>query len=57
MKLTAPKVITFVIAVALGVLAFIGRFAPSVALIGPYNFWLMFIGWLVLVFGVLIKGL
>lgn len=37
MKLTLPKVITFVIAVALGVLGFIG--------------------WLLLILGLLIKGL
>jgi hypothetical protein len=57
MKLTLPKVITFVLAVALGVLGFIGHFAPSVPLIGLYDFWFMFIGWLLLILGLLIKDL
>jgi hypothetical protein len=57
MKLTLPKVLTFVIAVALGVLGFIGHFALNVSIIGPYNFWFMFVGWLLLILGLLIKGL
>jgi hypothetical protein len=57
MKLTPPKVITFWIAVVLGVLGLIGYLAPSTPLIGPYNFWFVFVGWLLLVLGLLIKGL
>ena len=57
MKLTLPKVITFVISVVLGILGLIGRIEPSVPLIGPYNFWFVFIGWLLLILGLLIKDL
>ena len=57
MKLTPPKVITFVIAVVLGVLGLIGHLEPGVPLIGPYNFWLVFVGWLLLIFGLLIKDI
>jgi len=57
MKLTAPKVVTFVIAIILGILGLIGHFEPSIPLIGPYNFWFEFVGWLLLVIGLLVKGL
>jgi len=52
-----PKVITFVIAVVLGVLGLIGRLEPSIPLIGPYNFWFVFVGWLLLIVGLLIKDI
>ena len=57
MKLTAPRVVTFVIAIILGILGLIGHLEPSIPLIGPYNFWFEFVGWLLLVFGLLLKGL
>jgi len=57
MKLTPPKVVTFFVAVALGVLGLIGRFGPGAPVIGPYNFWFVFVGLVLLVFGVLVKDL
>jgi hypothetical protein len=57
MKLTPPKVITFWIAVLLGVLGLIGYLAPKTPIIGPFGFWLVFVGWLLLVLGLLVKGL
>ena len=57
MKLTPPKVVTFFIAIALGVLGLIGRFGPGAPVIGSYNFWFVFVGFLLLIFGVLIKDL
>ena len=57
MKLTPPKVVTFFVAVALGVLGLIGRFGHTAPVIGPYNFWFVFVGLVLLVFGVLVKDL
>ena len=52
MKLQAPKLITFWIAVALGVLGIIGYFAfPA------YAFWLVLVGLILLALGNLLKGL
>ena len=57
MKLTAPKMITFWIAVVLGVLGLIGKLAPSTAIVGPNAFWFAFVAFVLLVLGLLVKGL
>ena len=54
MKLSEPKVITFWIAVILGLLGIIGMF---VAALEPYSFWLVLAGLVVLVLGNMVKGL
>ena len=54
MNLSEPKVITFWIAVLLGVLGIIFFFIPAFAI---YAFWLVLVGLIVLVLGNLIKGL
>jgi len=56
MNLTPPKVITFWIAVILGVLGFLGTFM-SIPLVSAYAFWFLFIGFVLLVLGLLVKGL
>jgi hypothetical protein len=56
MKLTPPKVITWWIAVILGVLGLLGQLAIVPAL-GTYAFWLVTAGLVVLVLGTLIKDL
>ena len=56
MKLTPPKRITFWISVLLGVLGFIGQVA-SVPLLSPFAFWLLFVGFALLVLALLVKGL
>ena len=56
MKLTPPKVITFWVAVILGVLGFLGTFM-TIPFVSANSFWFVFIGWLLLVLGLLIKGL
>lgn len=56
MKLNAPKVITWWIAVVLGVLGLLGHFGVIAAL-SPYAFWLVTIGLIVLVLATLLKGL
>ncbi len=56
MTLTPPKVITFWIAVALGVLGLIGVIV-SVPVLSDFAFWFVLAGLVVLVLGLLIKGL
>jgi hypothetical protein len=56
MKLSEPKVITFWIAVILGVLGLIGVIA-SLGFLTTYAFWFVFAGLVLLVLGNLIKGL
>ena len=56
MKLTPPKAITFWIAVVLGVLGFLGAIA-TIPVISAYAFWILFAGFVLLVLGLLVKGL
>jgi hypothetical protein len=52
MKLSEPKIITFWIAVILGVLGIVAYFAfPA------YAFWLVLVGLIVLVLGNMMKGM
>jgi hypothetical protein len=57
MKLNTPKMITFWIAVILGVLGFIGALVPTLPVIGAFAFWFLFVGFVLLVLGMLVKGL
>jgi hypothetical protein len=56
MKLSAPKNITWWIAVVVGVLGFIGNFV-AIPVIGGLSFWLLFIGFALLAVATIIKGL
>ncbi len=56
MKLTPPKVLTFWIAVVLGLLGFIGTLI-TIPLVSTYAFWFLFAGFVLLVLGLLVKGL
>jgi predicted membrane channel-forming protein YqfA (hemolysin III family) len=56
MKLTAPKQATFWIGVALGVLGLLS-FTGTLTILPIAAFWLLFLGFLVLVLGLLVKGL
>jgi len=56
MVLTPPKVLTFWIAVLLGVLGLVGKLV-SVPVLTPYAFWFVFVGLVLLVLGLIIKGL
>ncbi len=56
MQLSAPKVITWWIAVALGALGLLGHFGMVAALV-PYTLWLVLAGLVVLVLATLLKDL
>lgn len=57
MKLSEPKVITFWIAVVLAVLGLIAFLGVLPVLEASYAFWLVFIGFVVLALGNLVKGM
>jgi len=54
MKLSAPKNITWWIAVVVGVLGFLGNF---VAAMSGFSFWLLFIGFALLAIATMVDGL
>jgi len=56
MKLTPPKVITWWVAVILGVLALLG-YMKTIAALTPYAFWLAMAGLVLLVVATLVKNL
>ena len=55
MKLSAPKMITFIIAVLIALLGLLG--ALGVAFLDPYKFWLVLVAFILLALGNLISGL
>ena len=57
MKLSAPKVVTFIIAVVLALLGVLGQLVTSIPLISLHPFYLLTIAFGLLVLGNLIKGL
>lgn len=56
MKLNAPKNITWIIALVLGLLAILSNFT-SLPLITENNFWVLAIGWVLLILGTYLKNL
>ncbi len=56
MRLSAPKVVTFWIAVALAVLGILASQGVLAAL-ASYAFWLVVVGFVVLALGTLMKGI
>ncbi len=56
MRLNAPTQLVWVIALVLGVLAFIGMLV-SIPFVSANAFWVLFVGWLLLVLATLLKGL
>lgn len=55
MKLSAPTFVTFIIAVVLAVIALIG-FLVTIPFVSTYAFWILLVGFIVLVLGVMLKG-
>ncbi len=56
MKLTPPKVITWWVALILGVLALLG-YLNTIAALTPYAFWLAIAGLALMLVAVLVKNL
>lgn len=56
MSLSAPKQITWIIAVVLGVIGILGKVVP-IAAVAAYAFWLVTIGFILLALATLLKGL
>jgi len=56
MKLSRPKESTFIIAVILAVLAFLGKIT-AIEFVSPNAFWILLIGFILLALGNLYKGL
>ena len=56
MKLSAPKTVTWWIAVVAGVLGLLGNFV-SIPVVGGFSFWLLAIGFILLALGTFLKDL
>jgi hypothetical protein len=56
MKLSAPKTITWWIAVVAGVLGLLGNFV-SLPFVGGFSFWLLALGFVLLALSTSLKGL
>ena len=56
MKLSAPKNLTWWVAVVLGVLGFLGNFM-TLPVIGGLSFWLLFLGFAILAVATFVEGL
>jgi len=57
MKLSAPKQITWIIAVILGVLGVIGGLVETLPILGEYGGWLVFAGFALLALATMLDGL
>lgn len=57
MRLSAPKQITWVIAVILGVLGVIGGLVETLPILGEYGGWLVFAGFALLAIATMVDGL
>ena len=57
MKLSAPKMVTWWIAVVLGLLGVLGRFVPAVPLAGSHYLWFMTAGWLLFAVATMVDSL
>jgi hypothetical protein len=56
MKLSAPKQVTWFIALALAVLALLGQ-TSAVSALSPYSFWLALIAAALMLLATMVKGL
>ena len=56
MKLTEPKVVTFIIALALAILALLGVLI-TIPFISGYAFWILLVAFVLLALANLLKGL
>ncbi len=56
MRLSAPKQVTWIIALVVGIIALLG-FLAVIPPVAGYAFWLMTIAWVILVLATLMNGL
>ena len=56
MRLTPPKKSTFWISVIIAAIGFLGVIV-SIPFISTYAFWFLFVGYIILVLGLLVKGI
>lgn len=56
MKLSAPKKLTFIIALVVGVLGIVANFV-AIPVISPLAFWMVVVGFLLLVIGTYFDGI
>jgi len=56
MKLSAPKNVTWIVAVVLGVLGFLGNFI-ALPVVSGLTFWFLFLGFAILAAATFFKGL
>lgn len=56
MKLNAPKNVTWIVAVVLGVLGILASFI-SIPFVSDYNFWFVTVGFVLLALATFLKGL
>lgn len=56
MNLSAPKQVTWIVAVVLGVLGLLGNFV-TLPIIGGFAFWLLFLGFAILAVATIMEGL
>lgn len=56
MRLNAPRFLTFMIALILGVLGIVSRFVP-IPLVSVYGFWFVAAGFVLLALAAIFKGL
>jgi heme/copper-type cytochrome/quinol oxidase subunit 1 len=56
MKLSAPKQVTFIVAVVIALLGLLGSFV-AIPMISGYSFWLVVVGFIILAAATMMEGL
>ncbi len=56
MKLSAPKQVTFWVAVVIGLIGLVVQIA-QISILLPYAFWIVVVGFVILILGNMVKGL
>lgn len=56
MRLNAPKKITWVVALILGIIGVLAHFFKLPPVVDQYEFWFLGVGWLLLVLSTWLKG-
>lgn len=56
MRLSAPKVVTFWVAVVIGLIGLLAALVP-IPVVSPFAFWVVVVGFVILALGNLLEGL